>query len=58
MGNEIQKFDVSEHIRNRVREVIVSSVPDEQMDLMIKKEYDAFFLGSENQFGRREESEF
>jgi len=45
MSNEIAKFDITDHIRNRVREVIVSSVPDEEMDRMVRAEFDRFFVG-------------
>lgn len=43
MANEIQKFDVTEHIRQKVREVLIASIPDEQMNAMIKAEYHLFF---------------
>jgi len=32
-GVEVKKFDITEHIRNEVRKVIVASIPDEQMDI-------------------------
>lgn len=40
---EIQKFDVTTHIRNEVRKVLVKSIPKEAMDNMIRAEYDLFF---------------
>ena len=55
MGTEIQKFDITEHIRQKVREVLLASIPDEQMDAMISAEYDLFFkdkYGNDSPFKR------
>jgi hypothetical protein len=57
MPNELQKFDVTEHIRSRVREVIVSSLPDGHIDAMIKSEYDEFF-SRKDRWGNQRQSEF
>lgn len=32
------KFDITDHLRNKVREVFVSSIPDENMDAMLQAE--------------------
>ena len=45
------EFDVTEHIRSRVRAVLVESIPDEAMDLMIRAEHDKFFA-TRRQHGR------
>jgi hypothetical protein len=42
-GKSLQPFDVTSHIRDKVREVLVAAIPDEQMDEMIEREFDAFF---------------
>jgi hypothetical protein len=41
----MQKFDVTEHIRGKVREVLIGSIPDEQMDAMVRAEVERFFEG-------------
>jgi hypothetical protein len=51
---DIQKFDVTEHIRNEVRRVFVSSIPDEQMDLMIKKEFETFWDRGKSDYPSRQ----
>jgi uncharacterized membrane protein YheB (UPF0754 family) len=44
MGDkDIKVFDVTEHIRNKVRQVLVSEIPDDQMDAMIKREFANYF---------------
>lgn len=53
----IQKFDVTEHIRGKVREMVFNSIPDKQIDAMIKSEFDAFFTGS-IRYGSKEPSQF
>ena len=52
MSNQsVATFDVTTHLRDRVREVLVASIPDEQMDAMIRKEINAFFEKSRNHNG-------
>lgn len=58
MANEIQKFDLTDHIRQKVREVLVSSIPDDRMDAMIKMEYDKFFSASQDNYNRSAPSPF
>lgn len=41
--SDIQKFDVTQAIRDRVRAALFESIPDEQMDAMIQAELKAFF---------------
>ena len=41
--NDIEKFDITDHIRNRVREVLIESIPDAALDKAIKVEYDKYF---------------
>ena len=42
-NTSLQTFDVTEHIRGKIREVLIGSIPDEQMDAMIKGEVDRYF---------------
>ena len=46
MSTDIQPFNVTDHIRDKVREVLVSSIPDQEMDKMINSEFEAFFAKS------------
>ena len=43
MSNDIQKFNLTDHIREKVRETLIMAIPDEQMDAMIRAEFDDFF---------------
>ena len=48
--SDITKFDVTEHIRTKVRETLLSAIPDEQMDRMIQAEFDSFFRERRDSF--------
>lgn len=48
MPNEITEFNVAEHVRAKVREVLMASIPDEQMDKMIQGAYAEFFASTRN----------
>ena len=50
--------DVTAHIRDKVRAVIVASVPDEAMDRMIRAEYSRFFKEGERRVGHSDKSPF
>ena len=50
-SKSLQSFDVTAHIRDEVRKVLVASIPDEQMDAMIEKEVDSFFAPSKSTYG-------
>jgi hypothetical protein len=41
--NDMEKFDITGHIKRRVREVLIESIPDEVLDKAIKAEYDKYF---------------
>lgn len=43
MSTDIQNFDVTSHIRDQVRKVLVTAIPNEKMDEMIKREFDDYF---------------
>ena len=58
MASEIVEFDITSHIRSRVREVIISSVPDGQVDAMIRSEIQAFFKDKEDRYGKVTNSPF
>jgi len=48
MSTELTKpQNFEEIVRDRVRTVIMNAVPDEQIDLLIKKEFDKFFTHKE-----------
>jgi len=53
-GSEIQPFNVTEHIRQQVREVLIASIPDEQMDAMIKAEVRLYFQVHQDQYSRKD----
>lgn len=53
----VQPFDVTSHIRNKVRETIIEAIPDGQMDAMIQSEFEAFFKAKTG-YGREAPSEF
>ncbi len=57
MADEIQEFDITAHIRDRVRSVIVSAMPDEQIDAMIGAEHRQF-TSSKNKYGHDIDSPF
>lgn len=42
---EITPYNVADQIRESVREVMISAIPDEQLDAMIENEYKLFFEG-------------
>lgn len=51
-GNEISKpQNFEEIVRDRVRKVIFDSVPDEQIDNLIKAQYDKLFVGERPTYG-------
>lgn len=55
--SEIEKFDPStlmEGVRNRVKATFVSLIPDDQWELMIKKEVDDFFKTKDQYRSSRE----
>ena len=54
---QLQPFDVTEHIRQRVREVLVASIPDDQMDAMIQAEVKAYFE-TKDEYGHKKPSRF
>lgn len=43
MGELAKPESIEDVIRDKVRRVIVEAIPDEQVDDLIKKEYDKFF---------------
>ena len=55
MSNDIQKFNLTAHIREKVRETLVMAIPDEQMDAMIRTEFDEYFK-ERNEYGREKPS--
>ena len=57
-SKSLQSFDVTAHIRDEVRKVLVASIPDEQMDAMIEKEVDSFFAPSKSTYGGDAPSKF
>jgi hypothetical protein len=56
VSNGIQNFNLTEHIREKVRETLVMSIPDEQMDTMIRAEFDDFFKGKPDGYGKVKQS--
>ena len=52
MSTEIQEFDLTTAIRNRVRGVIIDAIPDEQVDEMIRAEFQGFFKERKVNYGR------
>jgi len=57
MTSELQEFDITTHIRDRVRGVIVSAMPDEQIDAMVVTEYRRF-TSNKNKYGHDVDSPF
>lgn len=57
-SQSVAPFDVTEHLRQRVREVFIASIPDEQLDQMIRKEMGEFFQSSQNGYGQKLPSKF
>lgn len=47
---DIKRFDVTEHLRAKVRETLIGSLPDEQMDAMIQAEFRAYFEPEQNRY--------
>ena len=43
MSGELQVLNLADQIRDKVRTTILNSIPDEQVDKLIKKEWEAFF---------------
>lgn len=44
MSSELaQPLSMGEIVRNKVRETLFNSIPDEEIDKLIKKEYESFF---------------
>jgi hypothetical protein len=41
--SNITRFDVTEHIRAKVRETLIAAIPDDEMDKMIEAEFHQFF---------------
>ena len=38
----------AEHVRGKVREALVAGLPDEELDRLIRKEFDSFFTVNPN----------
>lgn len=51
------KFDITQHLREKVREVLINSIPDENMDAMLMAEIKAYFHGTQ-EYGRIQRSSF
>jgi len=48
----MKSIDITEHIRNKIREVLLLSLPNDELDTMIQAEYDAMFATKESRWGR------
>ena len=57
MENSVEKFDPSklmDGVRDRVKATFVSLIPDDQWELLVKKEVDNFFKQKETNWNNRE----
>jgi FKBP-type peptidyl-prolyl cis-trans isomerase (trigger factor) len=56
MENEIKKFDVNEAMKNvkdKIKDALVTLIPDEQWNEMVKKEVDSYFHQKQEGYGER-----
>lgn len=51
------KFDITQHLRDKVREVLINSIPEDNMDAMLQAEIKAYFHGAQ-EYGRTQRSSF
>ena len=58
MGNKLAKFDVTQHIRDRVRAVLLEALPEEALDQAIQAEWSRFFVSTKDRYGSEHASPF
>lgn len=58
MTNDVKKFDpasIMQNVKDRIRDTFAGMIPDDQWEIMVQKEVDAFFQPRQTTISRRTE---
>ena len=53
MENQVTVYNIADTIREKVKDYIIQSIPKEQLDQLIKQQWDAFFQDKSNNWERK-----